>query len=203
MTERDRPRRGCLRCTNTRHPTGGHNVKGEVVMSAEGLLRHGGLHVSSCGAIQAQGWARVLFDRVRRRLCQMLGHNLTLHNEPGRLSVQCADCGWESSGWLIDRPHFVFTYGHPRRKASRRTPIRRSTPGPDPLAGSVSHTRVRSVSRHARRPTSKANSVSLALVKSTGRGTETGRRRHPPEAAIAATPTIPVVNGEAGECALR
>jgi hypothetical protein len=58
-------------------------------------------------AARSHVWARHLAACVRRTLCGMRGHDLVLHFEPRRMSLQCVDCGWESSGWTIDRPRFL------------------------------------------------------------------------------------------------
>ena len=147
----------------TKHPTRGRNVSIEVVMLRERSRRDRGLHVGSSSATEAQGRTWGLLAGMRRRWCEMLGHDLILHTEPGRMSVQCVDCGWESSGWLMDRPHFVFTCGAPRRTTSGRTRNRRLP--------------------HARQRVSAGHGVRLALVKSARRGRPEGPRRHRVEAA--------------------
>ena len=88
-------------------------------MLAERLLHDVGLHGASFSAAQAQQWARGVFACVRRRLCGMRGHDLILHFEPRRLSLQCVDCGWESTGWMIDRPRFSYTNDRPVRRDVR------------------------------------------------------------------------------------
>ena len=70
-------------------------------MLAERLL-HDGLHWPSFSAAQAEESARWVFARVRQGWCAMRGHDLMLHLEPCRLSLRCADCGWESPGWTIE-----------------------------------------------------------------------------------------------------
>jgi hypothetical protein len=50
-----------------------------------------------------------LFRRVSRRAgqisCGITGHNVLLHYQPTRLSLQCATCGYESPGWELERTH--------------------------------------------------------------------------------------------------
>ena len=75
-------------------------------MLAERLLHDVGLARPSFSAPQAGEWARGLLASVRRGLCGMRGHDPFLHFEPRRLSLRCVDCGWESSGWTIDRLRF-------------------------------------------------------------------------------------------------
>jgi hypothetical protein len=38
-------------------------------------------------------------DRVRQFLCGLHGHDALLHFEHGRMSLQCASCGYETPGW--------------------------------------------------------------------------------------------------------
>jgi hypothetical protein len=46
-----------------------------------------------------------LFRRFSRRVgqfqCGITGHNVMLHYEPARLSLQCTSCGYESPGWEL------------------------------------------------------------------------------------------------------
>jgi hypothetical protein len=70
-------------------------------------LQYISLRGASFGAAQAHQWAWDLLARTHRTLCAMRGHDLFFHFEPRRLSLRCIDCGWESSGWTIDRPRFA------------------------------------------------------------------------------------------------
>ena len=76
----------------------------KVIMLAERLLHHVGFHGSGFSTAQAHERARGLLGRLYRRFCATRGHDLILQFEPGRLSLRCVDCGWESAGWMIDRP---------------------------------------------------------------------------------------------------
>ena len=87
-------------------------------MLSERLLHDVGLHHSSFSATQTEEPARSLLTHVHRGLCAIGGHDLFLHFEPGRLSLRCVDCGWESSGWTIDRSRF--SYDQNCRPARRR-----------------------------------------------------------------------------------
>jgi len=90
-------------------------------MFAERLLHDAGLHHSLFSATQTEERARGLSTCVHRGLCALGGHDLFLHYEPGRLSLQCVDCGWESSGWTIERPRFSCEPRHrPVRRAAHR-----------------------------------------------------------------------------------
>jgi hypothetical protein len=60
--------------------------------------------------------ARLLLSSGRQVCCGWRGHEMLLHFEPGRLSLQCVSCGAETPGWRIDSSpqHRV----HPRRAAA-------------------------------------------------------------------------------------
>ena len=103
-------------------------------MLAERWLHEVGLHGGSFSAAQIHEWSRVLLTFVRRRVCAIRGHELRFHFEPRRLSLRCVDCGWETSGWAIDRPRFSYTHTidrraaltgpHQRRRSARRVVAR-------------------------------------------------------------------------------
>jgi hypothetical protein len=40
-------------------------------------------------------------DKVRQFLCSLHGHDALLHFERGRISLQCASCGYETPGWDV------------------------------------------------------------------------------------------------------
>ena len=40
-------------------------------------------------------------DKVRQFLCGLHGHDALLHFEQGRISLQCASCGYETPGWDV------------------------------------------------------------------------------------------------------
>jgi len=46
------------------------------------------------------GFAR-LARVVQQFLCGLHGHDALLHFEDGRISLQCASCGYESPGWDV------------------------------------------------------------------------------------------------------
>jgi hypothetical protein len=73
-------------------------------MLADRLRQDVGLHPSSFGTPQVEEWSRGVLACVHRGLCAIHGHDLFLHFEPHRLSLRCVGCGWESSGWALDRP---------------------------------------------------------------------------------------------------
>jgi hypothetical protein len=43
-------------------------------------------------------------DKVRQFLCGLHGHDALLHFELGRISLQCASCGYETPGWDVRSP---------------------------------------------------------------------------------------------------
>ena len=61
-------------------------------------------------AISALTWESIS-SRVSQLLCGLGGHELLLHAEPGRLSLRCMSCPYETPGWTIKekaaeaRPH--------------------------------------------------------------------------------------------------
>ena len=71
-------------------------------MLAHRFLHDGALHGPSVSLAQAPEWRQRVLARVQRGLCRMRGHDLLLHVEPGRMSLRCVDCGWESTGWAIE-----------------------------------------------------------------------------------------------------
>jgi hypothetical protein len=40
---------------------------------------------------------------TRHTMCGMHGHELLLHFERTRVTLQCANCGYQTTGWNIDR----------------------------------------------------------------------------------------------------
>jgi hypothetical protein len=56
----------------------------------------------------ASAWFEHFVQRATRRAgqlrCGMTGHNILIHYEPARLSLQCTTCGYESSGWELEPP---------------------------------------------------------------------------------------------------
>jgi hypothetical protein len=46
--------------------------------------------------------SRTVTSTIRETLCGLSGHAFLRHTEPGRIFLQCADCGRETPGWRID-----------------------------------------------------------------------------------------------------
>ena len=41
-------------------------------------------------------------DQVRQFVCGLHGHDALLHFGPGRLSLHCTSCGYETPGWDVN-----------------------------------------------------------------------------------------------------
>jgi hypothetical protein len=76
-------------------------------MLMEHLLHQVGPHRASFSLAHAEEWTHRALAQVHRGWCAMRGHDLLLRFEARRLSLSCADCGWESSGWVLDPPRFI------------------------------------------------------------------------------------------------
>ena len=63
--------------------------------------------------------------QVSRFVCGLQGHQIMLHFEPERLSLQCALCGYESEGWEVGRPMTARRQANnPRARLERRRTLR-------------------------------------------------------------------------------
>jgi len=64
------------------------------------------LKLESHPADTATEWLEQFVQRATRRAgqlrCGMTGHNILMHYEPSRLSLQCTTCGYESPGWELE-----------------------------------------------------------------------------------------------------
>jgi hypothetical protein len=56
--------------------------------------------------------------RLREAICGLRGHDMVLHFEPERLSLECWACGARTQGWAIDVNPI---YRRPRRQIVNRT----------------------------------------------------------------------------------
>jgi hypothetical protein len=65
-------------------------------------LLHFGLHTPPVSVAPTAQLLSVALSRARQAFCAIRGHDLFLHFERRRLSLQCATCGWNSPGWTID-----------------------------------------------------------------------------------------------------
>src|SRR4249919_3166792 len=93
----------------------------EVTMLAERWLHAIGLHGATFNAAEAHECAQGILADVRRGWCAIRGHDLLPHFEHCRLSLRCVNCGWESSGWLLDKPRFSYTEDLPVQHSARTT----------------------------------------------------------------------------------
>ena len=59
-----------------------------------------GQHLTTAGPSESGVFAR-LARTVQQVLCGLHGHDVLLHFEEGRMSLQCSSCGYESPGWEI------------------------------------------------------------------------------------------------------
>jgi hypothetical protein len=76
------------------------------------------VHGSSFSVSQVREWLEGVLVFISQTLCAMRGHDLLFHVEVHRLSVRCSHCGWESPGWLIDRPRYSYSDDRTVRRAS-------------------------------------------------------------------------------------
>jgi hypothetical protein len=56
-----------------------------------------------------------LASRLSQLICGLSGHQLLLNAEPGRLSLKCMSCPYETPGWAIKEQSCD---GRPRRQPS-------------------------------------------------------------------------------------
>jgi hypothetical protein len=54
-------------------------------------------------------------EHLRQFICGLHGHDALLHFGPGRMSLHCPSCGYESPGWEVGR-----TTDRTARDANRR-----------------------------------------------------------------------------------
>ena len=59
------------------------------------------------------GYFERTFDHVRQFVCGLHGHDVLLHFEHERMSLQCTSCGYQTPGWDV--------------KSVQRTPLRATT----------------------------------------------------------------------------
>ena len=69
-----------------------------------GMATKGGMQASARFGDRSDDMT-TLFRRVnwmvRRAICGLFGHNTLLHFQQHRLSLRCASCGHETTGWTI------------------------------------------------------------------------------------------------------
>jgi hypothetical protein len=55
-------------------------------------------------------WANVA-SRLSQIICGLSGHQLLLNAEPGRLSLKCMSCPYETPGWVIKEKSYDLRSG--------------------------------------------------------------------------------------------
>jgi hypothetical protein len=83
-------------------------------------------HAASCSLQDATTATRAITRmrlgvwHLREAVCGRRGHDMVLHFEPERLSLQCLACGARTQGWTIDvNP----VYRRPRRQSAARLSV--------------------------------------------------------------------------------
>ncbi len=57
--------------------------------------------------------------------CGLHGHQIMLHFEPNKLSLQCSHCGYETEGWEVGRPLMARRQANnPQARPDRRRQLR-------------------------------------------------------------------------------
>ena len=64
-------------------------------------------------------------QQVARIWCGINGHEIMLHFEPNKLSLQCSLCGYASEGWEVGRPMTARRQANnPQARPDRRRTLR-------------------------------------------------------------------------------
>jgi hypothetical protein len=88
------------------------------VMFAAGIHATGWSLQGTRTGVRAIALMRLAAWYVRKSVCGLRGHDMVLHFEPERLSLQCLACGVRTHGWTIDvNP----VYRRPRRQIGSQT----------------------------------------------------------------------------------
>jgi hypothetical protein len=67
----------------------------------------------------------VLAQQIARRWCGFQGHQIMLHFEPNKLSLQCSLCGYATDGWEVGRPMTARRQANnPQARPDRRRTLR-------------------------------------------------------------------------------
>lgn len=59
-------------------------------------------------------WWPTVAARFSQLICGMSGHELVLSAEPGRLSLKCMSCPYETPGWAIKASGAAARHNHAR-----------------------------------------------------------------------------------------
>ena len=66
-----------------------------------------------------------LIHEIARIWCGIHGHQVMLHFEPNKLSLQCSLCGYASDGWEVGRPMTARRLANnPQARPDRRRTLR-------------------------------------------------------------------------------
>ena len=66
-----------------------------------------------------------LSHQVARIWCGLHGHQIMLHFEPNKLSLQCSLCGYATEGWEVGRPMTARRQANnPQARPDRRRTLR-------------------------------------------------------------------------------
>jgi hypothetical protein len=66
-----------------------------------------------------------LLRQSARLCCALQGHQILLHFQPNKLSLQCSLCGYESEGWEVGRPMTARRLANnPQARLDRRRTLR-------------------------------------------------------------------------------
>jgi hypothetical protein len=66
-----------------------------------------------------------VLHQFARLCCGAHGHQILLHFEPNKLSLQCALCGYETEGWEVGRPMTARRpANNPQARPERRRTLR-------------------------------------------------------------------------------
>jgi len=71
------------------------------------------------------GILSALIQQVARTWCGIHGHQVMLHFEPNKLSLECSFCGYTSEGWEVGRPMTARRQANnPQARPDRRRTLR-------------------------------------------------------------------------------
>ena len=109
-------------CARARSPHNHHRHVGRLV--AFRSVMFAGIHTTGWSpqgtttGVRAIALVRLAASYMREAVCGLRGHDMVLHFEPERLSLQCLACGARTQGWTIDvNP----VYRRPRRQIGSQT----------------------------------------------------------------------------------
>jgi hypothetical protein len=69
---------------------------------------------------QEAGFGARMLGWIRQTYCGLHGHDTLMHFEKDRMSLQCASCGHETTGWALTERRPMVTVRAETRVAFRR-----------------------------------------------------------------------------------